>query len=283
MSEDTFVHLRGPFPFCPEIVESVSSIDEQIAQSAANYTGTYVGSVYPFELTLRQAVTLFWRTKKINIEYGLSNSECDSSVRFSESLNVYSQPIFPTISASSTIEALQQRVCGEPYFLTYEELYVGESLEGGDGFTDYRPATISWFDNFLEGFVSGLDFGAGYAQGEIPRCLAIFQGGDPQNAENYLYYPSFYFTTGIYENGFSTFSPLIYREFANGDYVFTSAGETVLINLTSEGFSLQLEINQIISTICTLTNFGQDVFCQSSGCGEYQFNDWEIELWPPIN
>ena len=274
--DDPFVFL-GLFPFCVPTVDSIEELNQQIAESTEDYSGSFAGSAYPLELTLKQAMALFWRTKQINFDFEIKSEVFDEDGNLT-----YYEKVYPTnkeatfsgneeiLSAENTYQALLARICGNPYDLSFEQVYEYFFLAD-----ELESKTIG---NYIGWFANSADYGSEMYDFNISmlRCVKIFDpsiGDDINDVNNYKYYPSININASTYNNLYTTFFPHFITYYEGGFNYSQTGDDTKEIKIKFGNEEKTISIYEI-----ELFNQNEEFSDQA----EVFFSDWTVELWPEI-
>lgn len=250
----TFGHL-GLFPFCFPLKDP-QEIDLEVAQSTSNYSGSYAGSLFPLKCTLKEAMSLYWRIKEIN----LSASLVFDTIDYRDEATITSNATITEFNAADEFDSLQKRVCGKPTFLESSVQNIYES---------YNPPTppvaindimyIRWFSDIIQ---TSPMFDV------IGNILNIPVRGVTSDT---WFYPTINFTLSRYSDTWTTYFPHYYISFGN-QTVYTQTGQekTIIVNIPEIGASLPMKIYRIEQYV------DGSLFNTS---GTATFSDWTVELW----
>jgi hypothetical protein len=267
---DFFYHF-GPFPnsICFEEKESIEQANEDVASLVYNYIGSYSGSLYPIRLSLQQAMDLFWRVRRIEVDEGcfLSTFGVDG-----EYLTTVTSPYASIyeFEATTSLDSLRKRVCGQPTFLG---LPYKIDLYRTTGEIDFIIEDIFYILWYSEYFIDAIE--------SAPKGVKIYKGdGDRENINNYWYYPAIRFVFADYGQFWTTFWPHVLN--ANDSVTSVDTEENIEItfnDFNNEDYSENIKLFRIINVDNRIFEGGSS---SSGNTGEYKVPSFfKVELWPP--
>jgi hypothetical protein len=258
----------GIVPFCIETQKTRQEINDRAA-SELGYPTQYVGSLYPLGMNLKMFTDLYWRMKKVNFNYSNTYSSPAPGGGFYSSTivllsNAYDIKWVDNQEPASSLENLKKRVCPDQYKFVGKSTF-NSSLPGNGPF-EYTPSFYFTTNPLIGGYSGDSYIGqnnvifGGKDFSWLPRVITEFSGGDPNNLNNYIYYPLLHFgLIGGYNGfGWATFGSSKWFGFSS---VITR--------------SLQVTVNN--------ENIGEIIWYQrgaSFGFGTTNTSSINIELYP---
>lgn len=223
----------GTFPFCPRIIESedeIETINEEVAQrwvENMNFypLGTmtqpyqykdYWGSLYPLKLNLGDAMRFFWKLQRVEFDFEWNNSDSNGSFA-----SITNAEWYTDFSINTFEDLFLKRVCNEKNPL----VWTGRRTQVSPPATIDNTFLLRLFDSTI-GSAIGSEFGGTGISGppilniktsgsnfvpvldDVDQMLALFDGGDINNPNDYWYYPMIFFEAATAGTGASSFGPL---------------------------------------------------------------------------
>jgi len=260
----TFNHL-GEFPFCI-LEESANSINQQVAQSVEGYSGDYVGTLFPFDTNLQQAMDLFWRVKSLNFSF---YNFTDFTNQFNSGGSAEAESITPAtikeFTTNNPNDSMAKRVCGLPTYLEYTMKYKFTSSGENPAITENQSQSkFGWTSaNIIANSGGGgTDFGT-----------PLF--GAPRGIrQSEVYYPTMLFSFGLYTCLWASFFP----HFNMGGF-YSELKDTRTVNFQFTDFDGNNYLRSL--TLYLIVVEQEDPNDPPQTVGETTISDFEVELWSP--
>ena len=239
----------GIVPFCVEFQKTREQATEEYFNSiASDKLNAYEGTLYPLELNLDNFTKLYWRMKELSLSVNLSNIYKGSDGCewvFDESFYIDNNKGLTTKQPGNALQSLEMRTC-EPFDIEYSSTIISNNSQGQteNNFTD----TLDLFSNYLN----------------LPQVTAEFQGGDPNDLNNYKYYPRLRFDLFLYTDNWGAF--------VGYDSSKASKEEEKTIIVSIEGQQVgTFKVHRVSSTYngrCPVERVAKN------------FGNWNFSLWP---